>query len=375
LKAAVCYESDKPLVLEDVTMDEPEKGEVKVRIAATAICHSDIHSFKGEHGIAKLPTIGGHEIAGYVDKVGEGVTSVKPGDRVIVSLQSSGCGKCYYCILGLPQRCQEKHPRMRPPAHFNGLAALGRYTNSRGQRLYQCGGPSVAGFVEYTVTGERHLVKVPENMPLDRAALLACGVLTGFGAVVYRAEVKPFSSVIVMGTGGVGLNSIQAARLSGAYPIIAADILDSKLETARSFGATHTINIKKEEDPVEKAYDLTSGRGADYVFITVGGMDALRQGFMMSGFRGMTVIVGHSGDETLSVFEPTDFISGERMLAGAGMQSGRFALVIPHLVKLYQDGQLKLDELITNRYPLERINEALESSEGGEALRNVIMFE
>ncbi len=375
MKAAVCYEINKPLEIEDVTMDTPGKGEVTVRIAATAICHSDIHSFKGEHGTPRLPAVGGHEVAGYVDELGEGVTSVKPGDPVIVSLESSGCGKCYYCTIGFPQRCQERHPRMRKPGHFTGLAAPGRYTNSRGQRLYQFGGPSIAGFVEYTVTGEKHLVKVPEDMPLDRAALLACGVMTGFGAVVHRAQVKPFSSVIVMGTGGVGLNAVQAARLSGASPIIAVDVLDTKLEAARSFGATHTINVKKEKDPVEKAYDLTSGRGADYVFITVGGMGPLRQGFMMSGYRGMTVIIGHAGDETLTDFEPTDFIGGERMLTGAGMQSGVFVLDIPHFVQLYQDGQLKLDELISNRYPLEQINEAIASSESGEALRNVIMFE
>jgi S-(hydroxymethyl)glutathione dehydrogenase / alcohol dehydrogenase len=375
MKAAVCYEINKPLVIEDVTLDPPGKGEVKVRITATAICHSDVHSFKGEHGVAKLPAIGGHEVAGIVDEVGEGVTSVKPGDHVIVSLESSGCGKCYYCTIGVPQRCIERHPRMRKPGHFTGLSAPGRYTNSKGQRLYQFGGPTMAGFVEYTVTGAKHLVKVPDSMPLDRAALLACGVMTGYGAVVHRAQVKPFSSVIVMGTGGVGLNAIQAARLSGADPIIGVDVLDSKLETAKLFGATHTINAKKEQDPVEAAYDLTSGRGADYVFICVGGMGALRQGFMMAGYRSMTVIIGHSGEDTLSAFEPTDFIGGERALTGAGMQSGMFVLDIPHFVQLYQEGKLKLDELITNRYKLEQINEALASSESGNALRNVIMFQ
>ena len=375
MKAAVCYEINKPLVIEDVTMDSPGEGEVKVRIAATAICHSDIHSFKGEHGEPKLPAVGGHETAGYVDEVGEGVTSVNVGDRVIVSLESTGCGKCYYCIKGVPQRCQVRHPRMRKPGQFKGLAAPGRYVNGKGQRLYQFGGPTIAGFVEYTVTGETHLAKIPDDMPLDRAALLACGVMTGYAAVVHRAQVKPFSSVIVMGTGGVGLNSVQAARLSGASKIIAVDVLDSKLEIARSFGATHTINVTKEEDPVEKAYDLTDGRGADYVFITVGGVKPLRQGFMMSGYRGMTVIIGHAGNDTLADFEPTDFIGGERMITGAGMQSGMFALDIPHFVQLYQEGKLKLDELITNRYPLEQINEAIASSESGEALRNVIMFE
>jgi S-(hydroxymethyl)glutathione dehydrogenase/alcohol dehydrogenase len=199
-------------------------------------------------------------------------------------------------------------------------------------------------------------------------------VITGFCSVTNAAQVKPFSSVVVMGAGGVGLNSIQGAALSGAYPVIAADVLDSKLEAARQFGATHTINIRKDSDPVKSVYNMTSQRGADYVFVTVGGKAALRQGFMMSGFRGVTVIIGHSGEDTLSDFEPTDFIGGQRMIMGSGAMAARVLVDIPRIISLYREGRFRLDELVTGRYPLEKINEAIESTEKGEALRNVIVF-
>jgi S-(hydroxymethyl)glutathione dehydrogenase/alcohol dehydrogenase len=371
-KAAVLHEIGKPLVIEEVTLDPPGKGEAKIRIAATGICHSDIHSIRGEHGFLKLPALGGHEVAGYVEEIGEGVTSVKQGDPVLVSLEPAGCGQCYFCVLGFPGACEKKRP-IRPPSKFKGLSAPGRYVNKSGERLTQLGG-AVAGFAEYTVASENRLLRMPQDMPLDRACLLACGVITGFCSVTNAAQVKPFSSVVVMGAGGVGLNSIQGAALSGAYPVIAADVLDSKLEAARQFGATHTINIRKDSDPVKSVYNMTSQRGADYVFVTVGGKAALRQGFMMSGFRGVTVIIGHSGEDTLSDFEPTDFIGGQRMIMGSGAMAARVLVDIPRIISLYREGRFRLDELVTGRYPLEKINEAIESTEKGEALRNVIVF-
>lgn len=371
-KAAILYEIGKPLSIEDVTLDPPGKSEAKIRIVATGICHSDIHSLRGEHGSLTLPALGGHEVAGFVEEVGEEVTLVKKGDPVVVSLEPAGCGQCYFCVLGFPGMCEKKRP-VRPPAKFKGISAPGRYTNKNGERLTQMGG-SVAGFVEYTVASENRLLKMPPDMPLDRACLLACGVITGFCSVTNAAQVKPFNSVVVMGAGGVGLNSIQGAALSGAYPIIAADILDSKLEAAKQFGATHTINIAKDSDPVKSVYDMTSQRGSDFVFVTVGGKSALRQGFMMSGFRGVTVIIGHSGEDTLSDFEPTDFIGGQRMIMGSGAMAARVMVDIPRIISLYQQGRFKLDELVTGRYPLEKINEAIESTEKGEALRNVIIF-
>jgi Zn-dependent alcohol dehydrogenase len=209
-------------------------------------------------------------------------------------------------------------------------------------------------------------------MPFDKAAPLACGVMTGYGAVVNLAKVQPRSSVCVVGTGGVGLSAIQGARLSGAYPIIAVDVLDNKLDQARHFGATHTINSRKEKDPVNTVWQIAGGRGADYVFVAVGGMDVLRQSFLMSGPGSMTVIIGHHGDDTLSAFEPTDLFG--RILTGGGGNT-RTRLDIPNLIEYYLTGQLKLDEYITGYYPLENINEAVESMLNGQGIRPVITFE
>jgi S-(hydroxymethyl)glutathione dehydrogenase/alcohol dehydrogenase len=208
---------------------------------------------------------------------------------------------------------------------------------------------------------------------LDRAAMLGCGVITGFGAVVNRARVRPFNSVVVVGTGGVGINSLQGASYSGAYPVIAVDTLDAKLETAKKFGATHTVNAG-QSDAVETVKKLTGGRGADFVFITVASLAAIKQGFAMTGPRGMTVIVGVPSGKDNLVLTAGDFMRMERTLTGCFMGSVNLKLDIPRLVELYRMGKLKLDEMITARYPLDRINEAIESTEKGQAVRNVIVF-
>lgn len=374
MKAAVLYGYGEPLVIEDVELDSPGPGEVKVRIGAAAICHSDIHDFKGEHGITTFPAIGGHEAAGYIEEVGEGVTYVKPGDHVVVTIVTAGCGKCYNCMRGLPKLCETLKPKV-PTQEFKGLSLPGRYVNKKGQRLTQTSG-RMAAFAEYTTVSEQTLVKIPENMPMDRAALLACGVISGYGAVVYHAKVTPTSTTVVVGCGGVGLNVIQTLKIAGAYPIIAVDVVDSKLETARTFGATHTVNSLKVKDPVQAIYDLTDGRGAEYVFVVVAGTKILRQAFFMSAYHGMTVILGHGFREYLSEFQPTDFVGSERILTGCAMGGTRFItrIDIPKIIDLYQAGIYKLDELITGRYPLKQINEAIESVEKGQALRNVIMY-
>jgi len=363
MKAAICYEFSKPLVIEEVTLDPPGRGDVKIRLAATAICHSDIHAIKGEHGNLPLPAVPGHEIAGYVEEVGKGVTYVKPGDPVIASIMPEGCGHCYYCRIGLSNQCLTNKLY---------LYGKGRYTNKKGQRLTQYAG-AVAGFAEYAVIPEINLLKVPADLPVDRACLLACGVISGFGAVVNRARVTINSSVAVIGCGGVGLNAIQGAVFSGAYPVIAVDVRDSKLETAKVFGATHTVNAKKEKDPIKKVQELTYGRGADYVFVAVAGIEILRQGFLMSARDGTTVVIGHGHGEQLSAFTPTDFMGG-RKLTGSAMGAVRLRIDVPRLIELYKIGRLKLDELISGHYSFERINEALASSEKGEVIRNVIMF-
>jgi len=359
VKAAVCYEFNQPLIVEEVNLDSPGKGQVKVRVAATAICHSDIHDIKGELP-GKLPFVGGHEPAGHVDEIGADVTSVKSGDPVVVSLLKS-CGKCFYCISGLPHLCQNMMVPPKAPTLRTG----------KGEALVQKG--NIGGFAEYVLVDESQVVKVPSEVSLDRACLLACGVSTGFGGVVNRAQVRPFNSVVVIGTGGVGINAIQGAAYSGAYPIVAVDVLDEKLETARAFGATHTMNATNP-DAIKAVRQMAWGRGADYVFVTVGSIAAIRQGFAMSGPRGKTVIIGLPPAKDTMTFSPLELIVSERTLTGGFMGSANLKIDIPHLITLYQMGRLKLDELISGRYPLARINEAIASTEKGQVLRNVIVF-
>jgi S-(hydroxymethyl)glutathione dehydrogenase/alcohol dehydrogenase len=360
MKAAVCYELNQPLVIEDVELRAPGEGEVKIRLAATAICHSDIHDWKGEMP-GGVPFIAGHESAGRVEKVGAGVTSVKPGDPVVVSLLAS-CGKCYYCITGLLHLCEHRFDPPQDP----------RVRNKKGQPLELRG--NIGGFSEDVVVDESQVVKVPDEMPLDRAALLACGVSTGFGGVVKRAAVRPFQSVVVMGVGGVGINAIQGAAYVGAYPVIAVDILEPRLKMALYFGATHTVNAKSEKVG-EEIRKLTSGRGADFVFVTVGSIAAIKQGISFTGQRGTTVMIGLPSFKDQLSFVPLEMIPTEKNLIGGFMGATNLKVDIPHLVALYQSGKLKLDELITGRFPLERINEAMALTEKGEGLRNVIMFE
>ena len=359
MKAAVCYELGQPLRIEEIEIDPPKQGEVKVRVAATAICHSDIHYIRGDW-IADLPVVAGHEAAGIVETVGENVTLAQVGDPVIISLLRS-CGRCFYCTTGLPNHCDGPF----------ALRTESRLHTRQGDTIYQ--GIRTGAFAEYVIVDQSQVVQVPPAMPLDRAALLACGVITGLGAVVNTAQVKPGSSVVVIGAGGVGLNAVQGAVLSGASRIIAIDLVESKLEAAKVFGATHTLNAR-QENMSSQVRELTSGRGADYVFVTVGSTTAVIQGMTLLRRAGTLVIVGMPPVEAtapLSVISVAD--RGIRIL-GSFMGSTRLRVDIPWLVDLYQQERLKLDELITARYPLEQINEAIEVMERGEALRNVIVW-
>jgi S-(hydroxymethyl)glutathione dehydrogenase/alcohol dehydrogenase len=362
-KAAISYEYNKPLVIEEVELDPPRENEVMIKLAATGICHSDVHCIHGEHGIHPLPAVGGHEICGYVEKVGKNVTYVKPGDLVVACLMPVGCGHCYYCTIGAPGLCEVNHIALFLP---------GRYVNKAGVRMTQFGG-YIAGFAEYTTVPEINVIKIPSDFPVDKAALIACGVISGFGAVLYRAKVQPNKSVAVVGTGGVGLNAIQGAAFCGAYPIIAVDINDKKLEMARVFGATHTVNSKKVEDPIKEVRKITYGRGADYVLEAVAGIDILRQAFMMSAATGTTVVIGHGTGEKLSAWTPTDF-SGGRILTGSAMGAIHSRLDIPRIIELYLAKKLKLDELVNGHYPFAKINDAIAEMEKGDVIRNVLMF-
>jgi Zn-dependent alcohol dehydrogenase len=359
VKAAVCYAFKRPLVVEDIDIDKPGKGELKVRYAATAICHSDIHLINGDF-FQDLPLVAGHESAGYVAEVGQEVTAVKAGDRVIVSTIAS-CGKCQACKRGLPHMCE-----LREKSDVKG-----HLRTKKGQSLMTMA--KIGGFAEESIVLESQVVKVPEDLPFDRAALLACGVITGVGAVINFARVQPLNSVVVIGAGGVGLNIIQGAALAGAYPIIAVDTLANKLQASKIFGATHTVNAR-EEDVVKVVKEITGGWGADYAFTTVATDAVIRQSVALVGKRGKAVIVGVPEARGTFTFSPLEFLDEEKTLTACFMGSTNLSIDVPRLVALYQSGRLKLDELITGRYPLAKINEAIAAVVGGKALRNVIEF-
>jgi Zn-dependent alcohol dehydrogenase len=360
MKAAVCYAYDQPLFIEDIEIDPPKTGEVKVRVAACAICHSDIHQIRGDWSAA-LPLVAGHEASGVVEEIGPGVSTVRVGDHVVMSLLRA-CGRCYYCCKGDTHLCE-------------GVFALQSETrlhNKQGQPIYQS--IKTAAFAEYAVVDQSQLVPIPKEIPLDSASLLACGVITGLGAVINTAKVGTGESVAILGIGGVGLNAIQGAVLSGAQPIVALDLLDNKLQAARAFGATHTINITHESAPASIVQALTGGRGVDYAFVTVGSPKAVAQAITLVRRGGSLVLVGIPDDKATYPLLLAQTVWKEQRILSSSMGSTRLSVQIPQLVELYRYGRLKLNELISHRYPLDEINEAIASVERGEALRNVIVF-
>jgi Zn-dependent alcohol dehydrogenase len=358
-RAAVARAFGQPLVLEEVALAEPAQGEIRVKIKACAICHSDIFYWEGAWG-GDLPAVYGHEAAGIVEAVGPGVTRVKPGDHVVATLIRS-CGGCPSCAGGAPVFCEEVFPldRVSPLKAANGESIV------HGMRI--------GAFAEHVVVDQSQVAAIPQDLPFDVASLIACGVLTGFGAVVNTAGVGAGASVVVIGCGGVGLNSVQGARVSGAAPIIAVDVAPAKLEAAKDFGATHTINAKTE-DVAARVADITGGRKADYVFVTVGVAGAAEQAITLMKRAGSVVLVGMPPSGVSATFDPGWLAADGQRILGSKMGSARLPIDVPKLVELYREGRLKLDELITERFPFENINEAIASSRAGKALRNVVMF-
>jgi S-(hydroxymethyl)glutathione dehydrogenase / alcohol dehydrogenase len=359
MRAAVCRAFGEPLVIETVDLASLGPGEVRVKMAACAICHSDIFYMDGAWG-GELPAVYGHEAAGVVEAVGRGASRLKPGDHVVATLIRS-CGFCAFCADGAPVFCEEVFPLDRQTP----------LSDAAGKPLIH--GLRTGAFAEYIVIDASQAVAIPKDVPLDSAALIACGVLTGVGAVVNTADVQAGSSVVVIGCGGVGLNSIQGARLAGASPIIAIDVEPNKLLAAREFGATHTINAK-QENVVERTAELTAGRKADTVFVTVGIRGALEQGVSLMKRNGATVLVGMPPSGVTATIDPSWLAADGQRILGSKMGSARPLIDVPRIVALYREGRLKLDELISGRYRLEAINEAVASSRSGAALRNVIVF-
>jgi S-(hydroxymethyl)glutathione dehydrogenase / alcohol dehydrogenase len=359
MKAAVCHEFGRPLRIENVSLAAPGAGEVEVKMAACAICHSDIFYWEGAWG-GQLPAVYGHEAAGIVTRVGSGIRHVKPGDHAIVSLIRS-CGSCHYCAQGEQVLCETTFP----------LDIKGPITSADGKPIVQ--GLRTGAFAESVVVDASQVVSIPKDIPLPSASLIACGVITGFGAVTNTARVPAGAHVVVIGTGGVGLNTVQGAAVAGARTVMALDTSDAKLEAARRFGATHTHNVKTG-GTVEAIKAITGERGADYVFVTVGAKAAFEQAFGYIAKAGTVVVVGMPATGVMAEFDPGTVAAWGQKVIGSKMGSARLALDVPLLIELYRQGRLKLDELITGRYPLEGINDAIDSVKRGEALRNVIVF-
>jgi S-(hydroxymethyl)glutathione dehydrogenase / alcohol dehydrogenase len=364
-KAAVLFEVGQKLEIRDVEVMPPRAGEVLVHMAAGGVCHSDLHVMTG-HLYAPLPAILGHEGSGIVEDVGRGVTSVRPGDHVI-PLWRLSCGECEYCTGGRPALCPTGTEIRMTGRLPDGTT---RFALGNTELKHFAG---VSSFSEYSVIPEKALLKIPDDLPLDLAALLGCAVVTGVGAVLNAAQVRAGTSVAVFGAGGIGLNVIQGAALAGAEKIIAVDLVESKLDYARKFGATHTVNASSR-NPVEQIRALTGGRGVDYAFEAIGVPTVMRQAYDTLAKRGMAVLIGVTPMTTEVSVPVMSLVYEERVLTGSVYGSSRPRVDIPRLIGLYRAGKLKLNELLTRTYPFEQINQAYEALERGEVARSVVTF-
>jgi len=362
MRAAVFYEVGKPLVVENVELGSPRAGEVLVRIAATGVCHSDLHYIKGDLTMP-LPVVLGHEAAGVVEGLGPGVDSVKIGDHVVL-LFAPACDHCRYCTSGRPHLCEMRfRVRGKMPDGTSRLRAGGRELNH-----FSC----VSSWAEQAVVPASGVLPIGRDVPFSIAALLGCAVTTGVGAVVNTARVPPGSTVAVFGLGGVGLNVVQGARIAGAVQIIGVDVLAHRLEAARRFGATHTVNAKSD-DPVKAIRDLTGG-GADFAFEVIGRAATVRQAVDCVSRGGVAVAVGLPPTrEELTVPGPS-FVLDEKTLRACFYGSSRLRFDIPRLLALYDAGRLMLDELVTAAFPLDRVNEAVATLDRGDGLRSILQM-
>jgi len=360
MRAAVCHEFGSPLSVEEIEIAPPGAGEVSVRLTACAICHSDIAFVDGWWN-GTLPAVYGHEAAGVVTGLGAGVDGLEPGDHVVVTLVRY-CSSCFFCARGMPVLCETRFALdERSPLRFPDGRAIAQ-------------GARTAAFAEQVTVHASQAVPVPAEIPAASACLLACGVATGFGAVAWTADVEEGASVVVVGAGGVGINSVQAAALGGASPLVVVDVSAAKLELARSLGATHTVD-PAASDVREAVLAATGGRGADYVIVTVGAVPVIEQSLRLVRRGGTTVIVGMTADGVTAPFDPGMLAHDNARIVGSKMGSVRPSRDLPALADLYREGRLKLDELVTREYPLEAINDALDDARSGDSIRNVIVFE
>jgi S-(hydroxymethyl)glutathione dehydrogenase / alcohol dehydrogenase len=359
MKAAIFHGPHQPLTTEQVDLDQPIGHEVVVRVVASGVCHSDLHFVDGFYEFPS-PAVLGHEAAGIVENVGPLVDEFQPGDHVIACL-SVFCGRCEYCLTGRTNLCSTRPIRAKdaPPR-----------LSWRGEEVHQFA--NLSAYAEKMLVHSNAIVKVRDDMPLDRAALIGCGVTTGVGAVLNTARIEAGSTVAVFGCGGVGLSAIQGARIAGARMIIAVDVHDHKLETAYDLGATHTINGARA-DPVNEIRELTNG-GVDYSFEAIGLKRAAEQCFECLRAGATATIVGMIPLGQKIELDGSVFLR-EKKIQGSSMGSNRFKVDMPKYIDFYLQGRLKLDEMITRRMQLEDLNEAFRAMKAGEVARQVLMFD
>lgn len=359
IKAAVCHAFGAPLVIEDIQLRSPAVGEVEVTLHAVAICHSDISFADGAWG-GSLPAVYGHEAAGVVSAVGDNVTGVTPGDHVVVTLIRA-CGSCPSCAGGKPTICETPYNGDHGPIRTADDGML--------HQAMACG-----AFAEKVVVDQSQLVKVSDTIPMDAASLIACGVITGVGAVVNAAGLRAGQDVVVIGAGGVGLNAIQGARIAGARRIVAVDMTEEKLDDAIAFGATHGV-LATGNAPWRESYKALGRKGAEAVIVTVGAIPAYDQAPKYLGRGGKVVMVGMPHSDAMSEYEPGVFAFLGQGMVGSKMGDVVIQRDIPWMVDLYEQGRLQLDSLISGRWSLDQINEAIADTKAGKARRNVIMFD
>lgn len=357
IRAAVCREFNAPLTIEEVNLRAPTTGEVEVEVDAVAVCHSDISFWQGGFG-PMLPAIYGHEAAGRVTAIGDNVQGIKVGDSVCVTLIHA-CGHCTTCQSGKPTICEVPHDDM-------GDSPL---SDDDGKPIFQA--MASGAFAEKMVVDQSQICVIPEDVPKDAAALISCGVITGVGAAVFAADIEVGQDVVVIGAGGVGLNAIQGARIAGARRIIAVDMLADKLEVAKEFGATDAVLAEgKPWNEVKKIL----GRGADAVLVTVGVAQVYDQAPRYLGWGGRIVMVGMPHADKTASYSPLIMANQGQGIVGSKMGDMVIKRDIPWIVDMYKQGRIKLDELISGRWSLDQINEAIEDTKTGAARRNVIMM-
>lgn len=365
MNAAILWEQGKPLSVEDTELEPPNAGEVLVEVKAAGVCQSDLHPARGDWP-TKTPLVLGHEGAGVVREVGKGVTKVRAGDHVVFCW-APPCGICPLCLAGRPVLCD----RLLKTTYRNHLPGGGTRLRARGQDVAHFNG--TACFADFAVVAEEGAIPVASDVPFEVLATLGCAVVTGVGAVTNAAHARSGDSAVLIGAGGVGLNVAQGLVLAGCYPIIAVDLRPSALTLAREFGATHTIDALAG-NVAEAVRDLTGGRGAEYVFDTVGTPTTISQALECTRKGGSVVVTGLSRTDALATIPTFPFVMQEQRLIGSLYGSGQPAVDIPRLVGLYQGGKLRLRELVTRTYRLNGVNDALAELASGADARGIIQW-